>query len=203
MNQIRNPWKQFSSFQYFVIFLLLGVLLGTIYANLFQTMYAKSFLLFNAEQLTNQLSENVNATELFFTCVIQHLKEFTLLWILSITILGRPFLYLQTTYKGVLIGFLVSTFTMRYGVKGILGFLSMQFPHQLILVPLYIFSFIKAYELNRRVYGASGAYRSVILSESVKYIPLIIIILVLTILASLLEAYLNSGIILKVMLSLQ
>lgn len=182
---------------------IIAVIVGTVFANVFRPFYADQYYLFNPDYIKTLKEIDINGFQVFQMALIKHLKEFLLLWVLCITILGTPYIIIKSCTKGFCVGFIIATATMGYGFKGILLFLVYLFPHYLILIPLYVITFTKGAQMcskiNQKTEVVAGSRRGIIM----RYVPIFFIVLCLIVIASLLEGYVNSGIFARFMILLQ
>jgi len=83
-------------------------------------------------------NQNFNSGELFTAALIENMKITGLLWILGVTIIGIPFIYIIMGIKGFVTGFSSAYIIQALGVKGILftGFALL--PKEIIIVPCLI-----------------------------------------------------------------
>lgn len=181
-----------------LICFFIGIVFGAVVSNLFRDFYINNFFLFDDSYLQTLKTGELNHFVIFQMALITHLKEFTLLCILTTTMFGVPVFMGHSVYKGFCAGFLVATATMRYGIEGILFFLSYLFPQYIILIPLYIFVYLKGYELNYRLYSRSEGSRV----KFSNYLPYFIILLALIGIASFLEGFINTSILKMIMINL-
>ena len=136
--------------------------------------------------------EKINYSQLFFYILKENLKEFMVFWLLSITILGIPYMVLRLIYFGFSLGFFISVIAMQYGFKGMLLILVYEFPHGLIYIPVILLSLYKGFVLCRSIYYDNRNITDTIRSLLKSYILLIIFLIALLLLGSFLEAYVGS-----------
>ncbi|MDO5294629.1 MAG: stage II sporulation protein M [bacterium] len=184
--------------QILLICLLFGVGLGTIFANISKEFYLDRLFLFN-DSFTKTF-ETMDLDKFMITqmAFVDYIKEFGLLILLSTTILGKPYIFIHCTYKGFTLGFILSTAVMRYGLKGILFFICYISPQYLIYLPLLVWTYLKGYEVNCKLVGRREGDHFRIKS----YVPNLFFLLIMIILISLLEGYVNTSLLHMIMLKL-
>lgn len=175
-----------------------GIVVGTIVANLFKGFYINDFFLFQDSYYQTLKSEELNSFVVFQMALIRNVKSFGLLVLLATTMIGTPCFLAHATYKGFGVGFLISTAAMRFGINGILFCLGYLFPHGLLLFPLLLITYVKGYQLNYQLYAKNDPAR-IRLST---YIPLLLLLLLIILIGSLLEGYFNAGLLRQLMLHL-
>lgn len=178
--------------------LFIGIVMGALVSNLFRDFYINQFFLFDDNYLNKLSTGEFNQFIIFQMASVNHLKEFALLCLLTTTTLGIPAFLIHASYKGFCVGFLIATSAMRYGIQGVFFFIGYLFPHYLLLIPLYIILYLKGYEVNYKLYSKSEMARM----KVVAYVPYLIIMVAMIVVASFLEAYVNSGLIRTIMLNL-
>lgn len=126
--------------QRIILYFLIGFFCGAVFYYLFQNSF---------EGVKEQLEANVrkwsvaDATllSLLWQSIWSHGKYFVLLWILSVSRISGGYQKVFTLYTGIRNGFLILFFLYARGAYGILVYLASLFPHTLLFVPLYLFSF--------------------------------------------------------------
>lgn len=135
------------------LFFLVGFFVGALFYYFFQN----SFL-----GLSEQMEKNSNQWFLesygnwypFFYVLWSHGKYFLILWILSVNKkVCQWYQNIFTVYTGIRHGFLVLFFVLSRGAKGILFYLASLFPQVLLLVPVYVFSFLWINESRQPKHG--------------------------------------------------
>lgn len=171
-----------------IAFFLFGIIMGVLFANFFSPTYAKEYFLFDQHYFSFLQSMDIDCVVVFQLALVSYIKEFCFLILLSITIIGTPILLLHDMYKGFLVGFLISTATMQFGLKGVLYFFACLFPQYIILAPLYLFVYMKGHEIQGLLYQQHGFRKSYLMN----YIPMLMVLLCLITLGSFLEGFLNT-----------
>lgn len=117
---------------------VLGVSAGAFTVNGLSTMqrdelsnYFQGFL-----QLLN--NQNLESSELFSTALVENLKLVGILWILGVTIIGIPFIFIIMGVKGFITGFSSGFIINVLGLKGVLFTTFALLPKEIIIVPCLI-----------------------------------------------------------------
>lgn len=128
---------------------LIGFFIGAAFYYLFQNSFSgliKSF--------ETQLSAWPDNTYPFSYKMVQalwnHGRYFILFWLLSVTRIHNLYQSAFILYTGFRNGFLVLFFLLGKGGVGILWYLLSLFPHALVFIPLYLFSFAWVKEKGHR-----------------------------------------------------
>lgn len=140
-------------FQKIVLFFLLGFFAGALFYYFFQNSFLglSEQMELNASQWIGESHSNFYQ---FIHVLWNHGKYFLLLWILTVNpTVCRWYQNILTVYTGIRHGFLVLFFILSKGVKGILFYAASLFPHTLLLLPVYLFSFLWINESRQREHG--------------------------------------------------
>ncbi|HEX3077078.1 MAG TPA: stage II sporulation protein M [Lachnospiraceae bacterium] len=193
---VRNNFKTFrihlGVYRTGAIILVIGLLIGTVCANLLQDYYINDMDTINKYFNNNVNRIAINYGSLLKYIVAKHVKEFFLIWVCCCTVFGIPFLGLLVGYQGFCIGFTLSSSIICYGLKGILHYAIYTFPQCAIYIPVYILAMKKGFELCEKFYYsgrvAAKGRRNVVL----EYAPIILILLFLLLIGCIIETYINS-----------
>ncbi len=137
------------------IFLLmafvLGVSAGAFTVNGLSSMqrdelsnYFQGFL-----QLLN--NQNLESGELFTAALFENLKLVGLLWILGVTIIGIPFIFLIMGIRGFVTGFSSGFIINALGLKGVLFSAFALLPKEIIIVPCLIAIGVNGVNFSMRI----------------------------------------------------
>lgn len=126
-----------------VLLFVSGFFVGAVFYYLFQNTFEQLI-----EYMEGQLiyQENIERSILsrFVQAVWNHGRFFALFWLLSVTVLHRIYRSVFLLYNGFQNGFLTVFFIFMRGIKGLLLYPVSLFPHTILFVPLYLYSFLRA-----------------------------------------------------------
>jgi stage II sporulation protein M len=134
-------------------------------------------------------ANDINYSGLFGYILAKNFGEFAVFWLLTITILGIPYMAYKITSFGFFAGFFISAVSMQFGLKGILLILSYVFPHGLLYLPIAVMSLYKGYELCNSIYRDNRNHISSLAAIIRPRLPVILILAVALAAGSFLEAY--------------
>lgn len=83
-------------------------------------------------------NQKVDSSELLSLVLMENIKIVALLWVLGVTIIGIPFIFLLVGIKGFITGFSSGFIINAIGVKGILFTTFALLPKEIIIVPCLI-----------------------------------------------------------------
>ncbi|NLV36264.1 MAG: stage II sporulation protein M [Clostridiaceae bacterium] len=132
---IKNNRK---SYLFLLMAFTLGVCAGAFTVNGLSSMqrdellhYFQGFL-----QLFDNL--NMNSSELFYMALLQNLKIIGLLWILGVTIIGLPFIFIILGIRGFTTGFSSGFVISALGMDGLMFSGIALLPKEILIVPCLI-----------------------------------------------------------------
>ncbi len=130
---------------------ILGVSAGAFTVNGLSTMqrdelsnYLQGFL-----QLFN--NQNVKSSELFSIGLVENLKIIGLLWILGVTIIGIPFIFIIMGVRGFVTGFSSGFIINAMGMKGLLFSGVALLPKEIIIIPCLICIGVNGINFSMRI----------------------------------------------------
>lgn len=192
---IKEHLQQYLSIYIFISGLfLMGIIFGAILVNS-MNFIQKEDLYFYLSQFFEQTIANDSHSNIaiFKSSYFFHLKYLILLYILGLSIIGLPLIWILVFLKGMFIGFTVGFIVKQLGLKGlILASLAIA-PQNLIIIPIYIvaasfamiFSLLLFKKITNRKVSLSIFYPFRI------YTIIFIVLLATSSLASLFESYIS------------
>src|SRR5690625_2435417 len=118
---------------------LIGIIFGAIVVNS-MTFIQKQDLYFHLERFLNQLNgeltfENIDILKRSF---FYHVKYLLLLFLLGLTIIGLPIIWVLIFIKGLVVGFSVGFIVNQLGLNGLLIATLSIAPQNIIIIPVSI-----------------------------------------------------------------
>lgn len=171
--------------------LVLGIIAGLLFLA-FTSSLDKLIIKKEINDFFTQLVDGSASLSLVFSSFKYNMIYIVLISISSIIYIFAPVILFINFYKGMLIGFLISSVVMTFKVKGVLYAIIMVFPHH-ILIPIIfvIYSSIMlkfAYKLARATYKREN----INLNAFIKKIGIVFLMASgACLISSLLEIYLN------------
>lgn len=176
-----------------VIIIVLGLLFGSIYVTILSDN-DKISLLNNTENYFNSFREitTSNKINIFKDLLIKNIFYFTLLWAFGISIVGVPFTYLMIFYKSFMLGFSISSIFAKYKIDGLFKIFIYIFPSKLLILILSVIIGVFGIDLSIRILTHYFKKKSLNFSVySGKYFLLFLFAILISIVTSLLEAFLS------------
>lgn len=145
----------------------------------------------------NMMNEFVNIkTNVTFSTFINSFK-YNIIYIVIITfssllVIFSPLVLLINYYKGLTIGFLISSIISTFKLKGILYFVAMLFPHHILMSILLILYSSIMFKLSLKLLKVIYMNETINLNIFIKKVLILFIIsLIICIIISLLEIYIS------------
>lgn len=192
MRRLRSQLQNLNVVQMAIILLICGLFFGVLSANIFRDSFVMQVKDYQMKVFTDIDQNDVDYVGLFWYILADNLKGFFLFWILSITILGIPYMALKISVFGFYTGFFISQVTMQYGLKGLLLVLLFEFPHGLVYLPVALISLYKGFELCRKIYHDNRSHLFGLFRIIRPYLFLILVLALALVFGSFLEAYAGS-----------
>ena len=182
----------------FYIFLIGLVLVGFISGALF------IFFLNEADKkdIINEISAffhliktsiGINYTKSLFNTLGINILYVLLIWILGISIIGFPIILGILFFKSFIVGFSFSSIILTYGIKGLLGSFLYTFPHQIIILVIYLllgfYSLGFCYKLFRHIFFKQTINFKYAIN---RYTRILLICIISTIVLSLYEVFIST-----------
>jgi len=156
VKQLRNVMKDHvttnrNAYLFLLMAFMLGVCAGAFTVNGLSTMqmdelsnYFQGFI-----QLFN--NENMKSSDLFSIALLENIKLIGILWILGVSIIGLPFIFLVLGVRGFITGFSSGFIIRVLGMKGLLfsGFALL--PKEIIIVPCLIAIGVNGINFSMRI----------------------------------------------------
>jgi stage II sporulation protein M len=192
MKKLQFQVHKLNLLQISIIILIAGLLLGVLSANLFRDSYFEQMADYQNTVFVNIAKEKIDYSGLFAYVLRKNFKELAVFWLLSITILGIPYMVYKIAAFGFSAGFFISAVAMQYGFKGIIFILVYEFPHGLIYLPVALLCLYKGFNLCKSIYYDKKNYMGAIKAQLKPYFLLFLLLIILVIAGSFLEAYAGS-----------
>ncbi len=189
---MKNIAAQKKKYLFLIVITLIGILSGIIF--IFFISKADKLLIKDELNsfLLNIKNNNLDYYSSFFQSFSSNFIYLIIIWLLGISIIGIPIIIFLLFFKGFIFGFGISSMISNFGLKGIGLSLGYQLPHLLIM--LLIFLLISFYAINFSV----KLFRILFLKDNInlspyfkKYIQILIISLVFSLICSIMETFLS------------
>lgn len=161
---INHVKEHVTIYVFMIVLLLTGIIFGAIIVNS-MSFVQKQDLFFQLDRYFNLLNgeDTIYNKDVLKRSFFFHMKYLLLFFILGLTIIGLPVVWLLTFVKGLVIGFSVGFMVNQLGFKGLLLATLSIAPQNILILPIYIvaaslamiFSLSLLYKLFGRTYNQS------------------------------------------------
>ncbi|AUZ26957.1 stage II sporulation protein M [Bacillus licheniformis] len=177
------------------VLFFMGVIFGAIIVNS-MTISQKEDLYYYLSQFFGQLSDGkqASASDMFGQSIFHNAKYLGLMWILGISVIGMPIIFIMIFLKGIVVGFTVGFLVNQMGISGFfLSFVSV-LPQNVLLIPAYLImgtcAIAFSLKLIRQLFVKRSLHDAPIQWFG-RYAFVLLVILFLALISSLFEAYLS------------
>lgn len=194
---ILNHLKEHATIYLFMIILFLtGIIFGAIIVNS-MSFIQKQDLFFYLERFFGQIADDqqIKSGEILKDSFFYHAKYLLLLFVLGLSVIGLPIVWILLFIKGLVVGFSVGFIVNQLGVKGLLLASLSIAPQNIIIIPVYIvagsLSMIFSLTLLNKLFTRRISHS--IFQPFGRYITMFCLLLIGSLVAALLEVYVANG----------
>lgn len=128
-----------SVYTFMIILFLTGIIFGAIIVNS-MSFIQKQDLFFHLERYFGQVAEGEKVKDLTILTgsFFYHIRYLLLLFLLGLSVIGLPIVWILLFVKGLVVGFSVGFIVNQLGLKGLLLATLSIAPQNLIIIPIYI-----------------------------------------------------------------
>ncbi|WP_174613663.1 stage II sporulation protein M [Virgibacillus ihumii] len=179
-------------YMFMIILFLTGVVFGAIIVN-GMSFGQKEGLFFYLERFFGQLngSEQINNSEILKSSFLYHAKYLILLFILGLSVIGLPLVWILIFLKGLVVGFSVGFIVNQLGAKGLLLASLSIAPQNFLIIPVYLIAGSMAMIFSLTLLGKlfSKKIPQPIFQPFGRYIMIFSLLLIASLAAASLEAF--------------
>jgi stage II sporulation protein M len=179
---------------FMIILFLTGIIFGAIVVNS-MGVGQRTDLFFYLERFFGYLTnENtINSNEIVKESFFYHAKYLLLLFILGLSVIGLPVVWVLIFLKGLVVGFSVGFIVNQLGFNGfILATFSIA-PQNILVIPIYVvagsLSMIFTLSLLNKLFSRKASFSRPVLNPLIKYVSVFAALLLISIVPALIEAY--------------
>lgn len=183
---------------FMVILFLTGIIFGAVLVNS-MTFIQKQDMFFYLERFFGHVAEGdyIYKGDVIKSSFFYHVKYLLLLFILGLSVIGLPIVWILLFLKGLVIGFSVGFLVNQLGMKGfVLAALSIA-PQNILVIPAYIIAgslaMIFSLVLLGKLFSRKIAQPPIV-QPLINYLISFAVLIAVSLIASVLEAYVASGV---------
>ena len=186
--------KQKKLYRIIITLMLFGIISGILFI-FFISKENKTKALVSIKNFFDLMntSTGINYGKSLLNTLVNNIGYVLLIWLLGISIIGLPITIVLAFMKSFIVGFSISSIISCYKAKGILGAFLYVFPHQIII--LFIYLLLSFYSISFSI----KLFKSLFLKQTInfrvvmqKYIKILLISLIGIIIVSLYEVFIST-----------
>lgn len=186
--------KQKKLYRIIITLMIFGIISGILFI-FFISKESKTKALVSIKNFFDLMntSTGINYGKSLLNTLVNNIGYVLLIWLLGISIIGLPITIILAFMKSFIVGFLISSIISCYKAKGILGAFLYVFPHQIII--LFIYLLLSFYSISFSI----KLFKSLFLKQTInfrvvmqKYIKILLISLIGIIIVSLYEVFIST-----------
>ncbi len=197
MKEMYNNYKKELSKKNNILILItvvfiLGLIFGSIYITILKVEEKTTILNQVNNYFTSVSTSFENKIDIFKNSLISNLTYIIIMWLLGLSVIGMPVVFIMTFFKSFILGFSVSSIFAKYGFKGILGALVYIFPSNIVLSIFILF--LSTYSIIISFKLANSAFTKKTINFKLfmgKYFFVLVIGILICILCSLFDGFIS------------
>lgn len=181
---------------FMTILFLTGIIFGAIIVNS-MNFVQKQDLFFYLERFFGQIinEQSVDHTTVFKQSFFYHIKYLSLLFILGLSVVGLPIVWILLYIKGLVIGFSVGFIVNQLGFKGLLFAALSIAPQNILIIPIYIIagtlSMVFSLTLLNKLFSRRNS--QTIFQPFSRYMVFFTLLILVSLVAALVEAFISNA----------
>lgn len=192
-NYISNHIYQYRLIYFFMIVLfLIGVIFGSLIVINMEFVQQQD-LFFYIQQYMTRLVEGslVENIDVFKTAYFYHVQYLIFFFILGISIIGLPVIWVLMFIKGIVVGFSVGFFVNQMGWQGLLLAAAGIAPQNIFIIPIYLIgsSVAMIFSLNLMKKLLARRTSQPHMQPFIEYCILFLVLIIISIAPAFIEAY--------------
>lgn len=197
MKEMYNNYKKELSKKNNILILvsvvfILGLVFGSIYITILGSKEKTTILneVNNYFLTTNYSFED--KIDIFKNTLISNLTYIGSMWILGLSVIGIPIVFIMTFFKSFILGFSVSSIFAKYGFKGIVGVLTFIFPSSIVISIFTLFLATYSIIISLKIANSAFTKKTINFKTFMgRYFFILVIGVLIAILCSLFDGFLN------------
>lgn len=142
---------------------------------------------------TIKASTGINYGKSLVNTLFTNLLYVILIWLLGISLIGFPIIIGILFFKSFILGLSISSIISSFGIKGLLGSFLYIFPHNIILIILYLLLGFYSLSFCYKLFSHLFLKRSINFNYGMnRYLKILGISIIITILISLYQVFLST-----------
>ena len=186
--------KQKKFYLFLITLMLIGIISGILFIFFVDDINKKNIIdkvsdFFSALKT----SSSINYTKSLSNTILLNLLYVLLIWILGISLIGFPIIIIVLFFKCFIFGLSISSIICSYGFKGIIGAFLYIFPHQIIILILYLLLGFYSLSFCFKLFNHLFLKRTVNFNYGMKkYLKILLLCSIISLITSLYEVFIST-----------
>ncbi len=197
MKEMYNNYKKELSKKNNILILIsvvfiLGLIFGSIYITILENEEKTTILNQVNNYFLSDSSSFDEKIEIFKNSLLSNFTYIISMWLLGLSVIGMPIVFIMTFFKSFILGFSVSSIFAKYGFKGIVGVLTYIFPSHIILSIFILFLSTYSIIISLKLANSAVLKKTINFKTFMgKYFFILIIGILISILCSLFDGFVS------------
>lgn len=197
---IANSLYEYIKHRIYLAVFIFGLVVGTLAINILDEGYHEKIIV-TGEHYTEMISYiEIDKGNVFFNSVQEYFKEFVIILFFNFFFFGKIYNILYLTMKGIGIGMVLSSYVLRYSLKGMFLYIASIFPHYILYIPSIVIVICSGISIRNIVvenatrnekYGISQYSVNDFIRIGKKVLIYFLVALLLSVFIAFAEAYIN------------
>lgn len=197
---LRGKIRKLEETKLGIFLFCISILLGILLSHGIKSYYWSDMGILDTTYL-NRIKEYDMEYSKFFQYILSHnFRNFLFFLILMGTGIGIPYIFVCLIYNGIKWGFFFSVFIMKFHAKGILLIFGYLFPQCLIYIPFSILCLNYGFWICKNRKNNKNRIERINVEKYLKHLVLILCLSLILMLGGLVETYIGSYILKKIIL---
>ena len=186
--------------RFFLAVFIFGLVAGTFVINTMNKGYYDKIHVTQDHYIKMISDVVIDKSDIFKNGIMEYYKELVIILVLNCFFFGKAYNALYLFFKGAGVGVVLSSYVMKYGVKGLMVYIVSIFPHYILYIPAIILTICAGISMRRVVVENTGKnikydIKDISVTNIMrllrKFVMYLVILLGFAVLISLVEAYIN------------
>ena len=198
MKEIYKKYKnELKNKNNLTVLVLIVFIIGLIFGSIYITILSQNQKGESLSQITSYYKNLPKLNfedkiDIFKNSLYSNLLYMIIIWALGISIIGVPIIFIMIFFKSFLTGFSISNIFAKYGISGIIKVLLYLLPSNIIIITYIIFLSTYSIFISSKIFKSAFKKQTINFKSFMgKYLFVLIIGILISILCSLYEAFIN------------
>lgn len=124
---------------FMIVLFLIGIIFGSIIVTSMGFIQKQDLFFYIEQYLEWMVNDSIiESADVFKTALSYHIQYLILFFLLGISIIGLPIIWVLIFIKGIVVGFSVGFFVNQYGWQGLILAATGIAPQNLFIIPIYL-----------------------------------------------------------------